>query len=968
MIACPMTDAAQQLFDLAEARLPVALRPLAERHWRAFRDHLPRLLPAYDMRGQAAADSAWLAALPRVFACSDFVARTCAQHPDVLHALVAGGELTRACAPGELARRVAHEVGDAPDEHALKARLRALRRRELLRIAIRDLAGLAPLPEVLAELSEFADASIEQAVARLEHWARERHGVPTGEASGKPVGFVVLALGKLGGRELNFSSDVDLMFAYGEEGETAGPRPLSNHEFFVRLGQQLIGVLAETTADGFVFRVDLRLRPNGASGPLAISFDAMEEYYQSHGREWERYALIKARAVGGDRAAGQELLARLRPFVFRRYLDYGAFEALRAMKHLIEREVARKGMQDNLKLGPGGIREIEFIVQAQQLIRGGREPALQEPHLLAVLPRLAARGYVTDDAKQALAAAYGFLRRAEHRLQMVADAQTQMLPQDEVERERLALACGHDGWATFGHELERHRAAVQKQFAELLSGEEATGETGEALAGVWLATADADAAEQVLRAAGYDDPAAVLSLLKGLHEGPGYGLLSADGRARLDRLMPRLLAAAARAPEPGTALARLVNVIEAIGRRTTYFSLLIESPAALAQFVKLAGASPWIAAWIARHPIVLDELIDSRSLYELPTREELADELRQRLAHIPEEDLELQMEILREFRHGHLLRVAAADIGTGLPAENVGRYLADIAEVVIAEALAAATRDLIARHGRPAGRDCEFAVIAYGKLGSRELGYGSDLDMIFLYDAPADAMTDGTRAMPVEQFYARLGQRLIHILTTRTPGGILYEVDMRLRPSGKSGPLVTSVAAFRDYQHHHAWTWEHQALVRARAIAGNGALCRAFEEERRRILCKPRDPAKLRDDVLAMRGRMLETHRGGDGEFDLKHDRGGIVDIEFMVQYAVLRWVAGHPELARHTDNIHLLELLSAGDLFGPATSGRLAGAYRRYLSLEHHLKLMERGSRLSRAELGDLPEQVREIWKELFD
>jgi glutamate-ammonia-ligase adenylyltransferase len=993
-----MTDSAQRLFDLAEARLPPALRALAENHWRAFREHLPRL-PLDDA-------ATWLAPLPRVFTASDFVARLCARHPEVLRDLVASGDLLRPYPPGEPGRRLARALDGVPDEHALKARLRESRRREMLRIAIRDLAGWAELPEVLALLSEFADACLEQALAHLERWARANHGTPLGAESGAPVGLVVLALGKLGGRELNFSSDIDLMFAYAEEGEPAGGRAQSNHEFFVRLGQQLIAVLGEATAEGFVFRVDMRLRPNGTSGPLALSFDAMEQYYQTHGREWERYALIKARVAAGDREAGRELLARLKPFVFRKYLDYGAFEAMRAMKQMIEREVSRKGMQGNVKLGPGGIREIEFVAQALQLIRGGREPQLQEPHLLTVLSRLAARGYLERQEKETLAAAYVFLRRVEHRLQMVADAQTQMLPTVELEQERLALACGFDGREAFAHELERHRRAVQERFAALFSvtgGDKA--EAPDPLATLWAGAPEGESAQQALRAAGYEDPQAALALLKGLRTGGAYVALSAEGRARMDRLVPKLLAAAARGPAPATTLARLVRLLEAIGRRTTYLALMVEAPAVLEQLVRLAGASPWIANWIAQHPILLDELIDPRSLYELPARAELADELRQRLAHIPEDDLELQMEVLREFRHGHVLRVAAADTATGLPAERVGAQLAAIAEVVIEASLALASRDLIARHGRPGGAQPRFAVVGYGKLGGLELGYSSDLDIIFIYDAPpeaadatslsrgprldsrtesramqqgrcgygldpiGEAATDGARPLAAEQFYARLGQRLIHILTTRTPGGILYEVDMRLRPSGKSGPLVASLAAFREYQAGKAWTWEHQALVRARALCGDEALTRAFAEVRAGILGEARDPEKLRADVLEMRGKMLEAHGSGAGgeEFDLKHDPGGIVDIEFMVQYEVLRWAHAHPALTRYTDNIHLLQQLAAEGVLGAPAAGQLAEAYRRYLSIEHRLKLMERGSRMPRAELGDLPAQVQRIWGEVF-
>ncbi len=958
-----MSDPAQAPLTSELAALPEVLRsPLADRYQEL--TQLFSSLPAGD----------WLKIWPRVFAASEFVARVCLQQPDVLRDLVASKDLQRVYAPGELAKRIARELENVGDEAALKTKLRQRRQREMARIAWRDLAAWSDLNEVMATLSELADACVHQALKKLHHWAAQKHGAPQGEVSSKPQSLVVLGLGKLGGNELNFSSDIDLIFTYPEDGETNGPRPLSNHEFFIRLGQTLINVLNENTADGLVFRVDMRLRPNGASGPLALSFAAMEHYYQTHGREWERYALIKARVVGGDGVAGTQLLASLRPFVFRKYLDYGTIEAIRAMKTMIAREVSRKGLQENIKLGHGGIREIEFLVQALQLIRAGREPALQEPMLLKVLPHLADAGHITQDTMQDLAAAYIFLRNTEHRLQMVDDRQTQALPTDDKERLRLAFASGFADWAVFAAQLNRHRQRVQELFSQMFSAPpgEAVPEAKDSLQAVWANTAELDATHKILRAAGYGDPAAALMLLEGLRKSAAYESFSTEGRARMDRLMPLLIAAAGQSPDPLTTLTRLINLLEAIGRRSTYLSLLIENPMALTQLVKLFSASPWVASWIAQHPLLLDELLDPRSLYEPLTRAQLQDELRQRLAHIPAEDFELQMEVLREFRHGHVLRVAAADMGTGLVSEQVGAHLAAIAEVVINEGLEAAQRGLIERHGAPHCPSTDvppgFAVIAYGKLGSCELGYGSDLDVIFLYEGCDDGATRGPRSLPNEAFFARLGQRLIHVLTTRTPGGILYEVDMRLRPSGKSGPLVTSLSAFRDYQLTHAWTWEHQALVRARAVAGPAGLTRAFEQLRQEILCLARAPDKLKTEVREMRAKMAAARVPAKSQqIDVKHAPGGIVDIEFMVQYWVLRWAHDYPGLTRHTDNIHVLQALSTEKLLDSAQALALIEAYRRYLSVEHRLKLMERGSLADAAELGDWPAKVRQIWDKTF-
>ncbi len=942
--------------------IPELLRGRVSSRWQELAPHLAALPPG-----------PWLESVPRVLATSDFVARCCAQEPTLLQDLITSRDLLRAYAATELATRIVLTLADAADEAMLKTRLRQMRRREMVRIAWRDLAGWADLTEVMATLSELADACLDSTVQKLHAWAALKSGEPLGTQGGKPQSLVVLGLGKLGGRELNFSSDIDLIFCYPEDGETQGPHTLSNHEFFIHLGQSLINVLNENTVDGFVFRVDMRLRPNGASGPLALSFDAIEQYYQTHGREWERYALIKARVVAGDRQTGADLLARLKPFVFRRYLDFGTIEAIRSMKTMVAREVSRQGLQGNVKLGPGGIREIEFLVQTLQLIRGGREPELAAPVLLKVLPSLAAGGHITPEAEHDLATAYIFLRNTEHRLQMVDDRQTQALPADAMEQLRLAYASGFSDWAAFETELKRHTRRVQELFSQMfaVSPDEAASEPKDSLNAVWLKTVEPEMAQKLLHEAGYRDPA-VLLLLDGLRTGAAYESFSAEGRARLDKLVPLLMVAAASSTDPLTTLARIVRLLEAIGRRSTYLSLLIENPVVLSRLVQLLSASPWIAHWIAQHPILLDELIDPRSLCAPLEDEALADELRSRLAHIPAEDFELQVEILREFRHGHVLHVAAADIGPGLVPEEVGRHLAGIAEVVLGESLELARGTITERHGAPHCPDKEttpgFTVIGYGKLGSRELGYGSDLDMIFLYEGCAEGATRGPRPLPNEAYFARLGQRLIHILTTRTPGGILYEVDMRLRPSGQSGPLVTSLTAFRDYQRRHAWTWEHQALVRARPVAGSPGLAREFVHVRENILRLSRDPAKLRAEVRDMREKMTaEKGRHDATQADVKHDPGGIVDIEFMVQYWVLRWAHEHPGLTRHTDNIQILEALKAEGLLASERAQMLTEAYRRYLSVEHRLKLMERGSLADPAELGNWPESVRRIWDATF-
>jgi glutamate-ammonia-ligase adenylyltransferase len=982
-----MTDSVKNAFENGLKTLPEAMQAAARAHWSDIAAHVDGLpVEAHGVR--------WADSLARVLGLSDFVARSVSAQPQVLADLVESGELVRADEQGALHARVVAAIADCADEAALKTILRRTRNREMLRIAWRDLAGWADLAETVTSLSALADACLDETLAKLYQWACARDGVPMEEEGGEAAKFVVLGMGKLGGEELNFSSDVDLIFTYSEEG-TTDKRDLSNHEFFVRLGQRLVSALHEQTGDGFVFRVDMRLRPNGASGPLALSFDAMEQYYQAHGRMWERYAFIKARVVAGDPSAGAEILQRLRPFVFRKYLDFTAVEEIRSLKTSIHRELLRKGIESNIKLGPGGIREIEFIGQAFQLIRGGRDLRFQERRILPVLASLADEGDLTPQAVRDLSEAYVFLRNTEHRLQEIRDQQTQVLPTDALDQLRVAVGMGFNDWPGFHVALTRHMQRVHEHFNSVFAAPqgEAPAADEQGLHALWAGTLDEAAAQELLQAAGFADAGTTLNLLNGLRASGAYSALSANGRERLDKLMPLLLAAAGLTLDPQTTLARLVAFVEAIGRRSVYLALLVENPLALSQLVKLCSASEWIAHYLNQHPILLDELMDAASLYAPLTREALAAELQSRLARLPVDDLEAQMEAMREFHNGHVLRVAAADVGPGLTPDEIGRYLGYIAEVIVAQALALAHHDLVSKHGRPTlkqgGKTSNpgFAVIAYGKLGSLELGYTSDLDMIFLHGAGQEpkcreahgsaraaaeqegGVTDGPRPIANEVFFARLGQRLIHILTARTGGGILYEVDTRLRPSGGSGMLVTNPVAFREYQDSHAWAWEHQALIRARPIAGDAGLADVFEEIRATTLCRKRDPETLRTEVAAMRERMHAAQAPHDpGKFNLKHDPGGMIDVEFMVQYAVLRWAHDHPELIQHRGNIPLLEALQARGLLDPAPAGLLRDAYHRYLGAEQRLKLMERRPLVAPQELGDYPQRVRSLWREVFE
>lgn len=884
-----------------------------------------------------------LAVLRRVWAASEFVAESCIREPALLADLLASGDLNRPYPAGAHARRLAAALRGCRDEAALARILRRERRREMVRIAWRDLAGWADLAGTLRETSWLAEAAVDTALAKLHAWAAEEHGVPHGARSGEPQGLVVLGMGKLGAFELNFSSDIDLILAYEEEGETRGRRAaLDNEAFFTGVARRLVAALNEPTEDGFVFRVDLRLRPYGDSGPLVMSLAQMEEYYQRQGREWERYALIKARPVGGDRAAGERLLAMLRPFVYRRYLDYGVFESLREMKALIDREAGRRELADDIKLGRGGIREIEFIGQTFQLIRGGREPALRAQGILDVLDRLGAAGYLAPEACAELAGDYVFLRRLENRLQMYADAQTHRVPRDAAARARLARSMGFGDTDAFVRALAECRARVRGHFDQVF----AQAPTPPAAPGgdAWTALWPSGDAELVTSPADDETPPAArifgdegIRRLRLLREGSLYRSLSANGRARMDRLMPLLLTEVAGAERPDVTLVRVLDLIEHIARRTAYLALLAETPVVLSQMVRLCAASPWIARMIGAQPLLLDELIDTRSLYRPLARDALQRELAHRLGGVAADDLEQQMEVLRQFKQAGVLRVAAADVAGAMPLMIVSDHLTEIAEVCLAEVLRLAA-DHTLRGGGAAARkalDRGFAIVAYGKLGGIELGYGSDLDIVFLHGGEGDET-----AGPI---FARLGQRIIHMLSAHTPAGILYPVDLRLRPSGAAGLLVSSIAAFETYQREQAWTWEHQALVRARVVAGNGAVSKRFEALRAEILARPREPEALRGEIREMRERMRrELSRGGADRFDIKQDRGGIADIEFLVQYAVLRWAGDHPQLLRWTDNIRQLDALAEVGLIGADEAAGLKDIYRAYRARVHRLALQE--------------------------
>ncbi len=921
-----------------------------------------------------------LSDIPRVFACSSFVAQTCQRYPAVLSELVRSGDLLRAYAKGEMQQQLLQT--DVADSAALSGYLRRYRRREMLRIAWRDISGRADLGETMQDLSALAEACIEFALQQLYQWQCAELGTPVNE-QGEPIQLVVLGMGKLGAAELNFSSDIDLMFAFAEEGEVQdGRKPLANSEFFIRLGKKLIQALDEHTEDGFVFRVDMRLRPFGQTGPLAVSFAAMENYYQVHGRTWERYAMIKARVVAGDKTSGEQLLQTLRPFVYRRYLDYGAYQSLRELKAMISQEVQRKGMENNIKLGAGGIREVEFIAQVFQLIRGGRDTALQDRRLQVILPLLAEKNLLPQFVVDELLQAYVFLRNTEHRIQMFQDRQTHLLPEEAIGQARLACAMGFADWQAFLQVLDQHRDNVSGHFEQVFIAPQ-TEQQNESTAGqsdipqleaLWYNKLDSNHAERLLTEKGFADPAAALRQLQTLHNSRQYAALSREAQTRLDRLIPLLLGALQQVDNVDETFERVLNLLSHITRRSVYLALLLENPMALSQLIKLCAASPWIARYLQQNPLLLDELMDPRSLYQPPDKTALQVEMQARVAQLDRADVEQAMDVLRHFKQTNVLRVAAADIVDALPLMQVSDHLSWIAEVVLQEALRQAWQHLTERHGVPpcAGAAVEqagFVIIGYGKLGGLELGYGSDLDMVFLHGCgSSQLMTDakeGQKALAVPVFYARLGQRIIHLLTTHTAAGVVYETDMRLRPDGASGLLVSHLKAYRDYQMNKAWLWEHQALVRARPVAGDAAIAAQFEQIRNEVLAQARDRQHLRQEVLAMRQKMREALcKEKNGQFDLKQGAGGIVDIEFMVQYGVLAWSGAYPALLAYTDNIRLLQCLADAGLMAAEDSTVLSEAYRTFRARLHKMALQEQPRLVAADEYSELTTAVRRIWQ----
>jgi len=910
----------------------------------------------------------------RVMLFSPFTAEHITANPLILDRLGKSGDLDTSYAPGDIKKKLGDFIGDNHNSEGFRARFLEFKVYEIIRIAWRDLTGAASLSETMADLSDLACACISFGFEQLYPVLAQKWGTPR-DSNGNAQNIVVLGMGKLGAGELNFSSDIDLIFVYPDSGQTDGDRSISNDEFFTKLCREFIKLFSMGNGTHF-YRVDARLRPFGESGPLVMDAEAFEHYYQSQGREWERYAMIKASPVAGDIAAGHTIIKALKPFIFRRYLDYGSFDSFRDMKQRITLQVKNAKLKHNIKIGAGGIREIEFFGQLFQLIRGGVEPALQARPILLVLDTLVEKKLIDKKVCDELKDAYHFLRLVENRLQAYQDRQTHDIPEDPVQRQILALSMGYDDEEAFYAELSRIQGVVHKHFSRLLvqADDEDKDSSSQELKQIWDSITDPQFHGEDLSISGYQDTEFVVRLLKALAAHPHTRQLSQTGRNKLSQLLPHLIKKVGEHPDAEEVMAKLIDLVATIERRTCYLSLLIENKGALDNLIVLARKSPWIISFLSRHPVLLDELMDPVTLYSPPKRDMLEREMERSMARVQKGDLELLLEELNIFRQINTLRVAAADVSGNFPLMKVSDHLTWIAETILNQVVASSWQIVTEKYGYPKGMEgkgiegCGFIVIAYGKVGGLEMGYKSDLDLVFIYDAESGYTSGTERPIDIGRFYSNIGQRIIHALTMHTPAGTLYGADMRLRPGGDSGTIITHIQAYEDYLKNQAWTFEHQALIRARPVAGDPALFKRFDTIRKKILARKRDDSILKNEVGQMREKMrLQRLKYEPGLFNLKQGRGGIVDIEFLVQYLVLRHACEHPDVLEWTDNIRLLQALSVDALISGEESGILQNAYVAMRKTIHRLTLQERSADVDEDLFSEQAAKVAQIYDAAF-
>jgi len=910
----------------------------------------------------------------RMMLFSPFTAEHITANPLILDRLGKSGDIDTSYDPGAFKNKLAAFICDSHDNAGLKARMLEFKVYEIIRIAWRDLTGAAPLSETMADLSDLARACISCGFEQLYPGLTQKWGTPR-DKDGHTQNIVVLGMGKLGAGELNFSSDIDLIFVYPNSGQTDGDRSISNDEFFTKLCREFIKLFSMDNGIHF-YRVDTRLRPFGDSGPLVMDAEAFEHYYQSQGREWERYAMIKASPVAGDIAAGYTIIQTLKPFIFRRYLDYSSFDSFRDMKQRITFQVKNARLKHNIKIGSGGIREIEFFGQLFQLIRGGVEPALQARPILPVLDTLVEKKLIDQKVCDQLKQAYHFLRLVENRLQAYQDRQTHDIPDNPVHRQILALSMGYVDEDAFYAELSRIQGVVHKHFSRLLvqADDEDKDNSSQELKQIWDSITDPQFQGEDLSISGYQDTGSVVRLLKALAAHPHTRQLSQTGRNKLSQLLPRLIKKVGEHPDAEEVMAKLIDLVTTIERRTCYLSLLIENKGALDTLIVLARKSPWIISFLSQHPVLLDELIYPETLYSPPKRDMLEREMESLMARVPQDDPEYLLEALNIFRQINTLRVAAADVSGNFALMKVSDHLTWIAETILNQVVASSWQIVTEKYGYPKGmegkgvEECGFIAIAYGKVGGLEMGYKSDMDMVFIFDAEPGITSGTERSVDITRFYSNLGQRIIHALTMHTSAGTLYGADMRLRPGGDSGTIITHIQTYEDYLEKQAWTFEHQALIRARPVAGDPALFKRFDTIRKKILTRKRDDTILKKEVGQMREKMrVQRLKYESGVFNLKQSRGGIVDIEFLVQYLVLRHACDYPDVVEWTDNVRLLQALSVDGLISGEESSILQNAYVAMRRAMHRLTLQERSATVDEYLFSEQAAKVAQIYDAAF-
>jgi [glutamine synthetase] adenylyltransferase / [glutamine synthetase]-adenylyl-L-tyrosine phosphorylase len=816
---------------------------------------------------------------------------------------------------------MARSIPGAGGEEAFHRSLRQLRRRVLMRIIFRDIARLADLNEVVTAISALADVAVELAVTFHQRAVAHELQLSAAQCEDARAQLLVVGMGKLGAHELNVSSDIDLIFIHAEDGDATADR--SWHQFHSDVGKRVIRAIDEVTADGFVFRVDMRLRPYGASGALVTSLLALDEYFRAQGRPWERYAWLKARAITGHPTTVQQLQRQMSPFVYRRYHDYAAIAEMRELHAQIRAEATKRNRLNDIKVGPGGIREVEFVVQMHQLIRGGRETRLCVSSTREAMTQIAALGLLDAARIDRLREAYVFLRNLEHRLQYVDDAQTQALPTGDAEQARIARAMGFADWAAFASQLSTHRQAVSAEFDAVFAKSNATSNDiavtntmptsakNSSIHGAFQALSPEDAHQQ-----------AMLERINLWRTSSRTASLTPKVRAQIEALIPAALTASLAEDQSKKTFFRVFDLIEAVDKRATYIALLAEFPGVLQRVARIAAKSAWAAELLRRHPVLLDELVPNQTRQSTAIDWPAQRRALESACAQHHGDTERLYEVLRHTKQTLTLKLNIDDIEGRLGVMALSDELTALADMLLAVTLDLAWRAL-GHAGSPEG----FAIIGYGKLGSKELGYASDLDLVFLYDA--------ARGVPVER-YAKLAQRLSSWLNTMTAGGVLYETDLRLRPDGASGMLVSSLEAFRDYQLHRAWTWEHQALTRARWCAGDSTLAGPFDAIRDEVLSQPRDRHKLAEEIIAMRNKMRAEKKDRPDALDLKHTRGGIVDVEFIVQFLILAYAHEHREFLKNLGNFALLTRAGALGILDENIAASVGKAYLAYRERQH--------------------------------